>query len=113
MGETEMGRVVEILHEIDAPPRKVWRALSVPELRERWLPAGALADPEATHVDPGREIAFGMRDAAPPHLGSTVTFSIEPGESGGTRLRIVHALTDARVAPRRPANDDAAPSLAA
>ncbi|WP_440495982.1 SRPBCC family protein, partial [Serratia sarumanii] len=25
-------------YSLDAPPEKVWRALSIPELREQWLP---------------------------------------------------------------------------
>ncbi|MBF4190164.1 SRPBCC domain-containing protein, partial [Serratia ureilytica] len=27
-------------YSLDAPPEKVWRALSEPELREQWLPTG-------------------------------------------------------------------------
>jgi uncharacterized protein YndB with AHSA1/START domain len=25
-------------YQLDAPPEKVWRALSIPAFRERWLP---------------------------------------------------------------------------
>ena len=28
-------------YEIDAPPQKVWRAISIPELREHWLPGAS------------------------------------------------------------------------
>jgi len=31
-------------YELDAPPDKVWRAISIPELREQWLPEKHLAD---------------------------------------------------------------------
>ena len=37
-----------------------------------------------------------MRDDAPPFLESLVTFQIEPDGEGGTRLRIIHELADAR-----------------
>lgn len=40
-----------------------------------------------------------MREAVPPYVESTVTFRIAPNDTGGTCLRIIHALTDARFAP--------------
>ena len=30
-------------YDLDAPPQKVWRAISIPELRAHWLPAADLA----------------------------------------------------------------------
>ncbi|MCJ2096495.1 SRPBCC domain-containing protein [Methylobacterium sp. J-072] len=83
-------------YELDAPPHKVWRALHTPELREIWLPGSALAEPDAITVIPGKELRFRMRDDAPPFLESTVTFRIAPNRTGGTRLRVIHALTDPR-----------------
>lgn len=83
-------------YDLDAPPAKVWRAISIPAFREQWLPAAALADPDAVAVTPGEEIRYRMRDAAPPFRESHVTFGIASNADGGTRLRIVHRL--ARVA---------------
>ena len=83
-------------YELDAPPEKVWRAISIPEFRENWLPKGALADPEPATIAPGEEVRYSLRDDAPPFLESTVTFTIVPNATGGTRLRIIHELTDAR-----------------
>ena len=83
--------------EIDEPPQKVWRAISIPEFRENWLPKRALADPEATSVTPGQEIRYRMRDDDPPFLESVVTIQISPNANGGTSFRVIHELADARV----------------
>ena len=82
-------------YELDASPEKVWRAISIAEFREKWLPGEALAGPQSLSETPGKEIRYKMRDDTPPHLESTVTFTITPNGSGGTSLRIVHELTGA------------------
>jgi len=87
---------IELEYDLDEPPQKVWRAISIPEFRESWLPSDALADPEATSVTPGEEVRYRMRDNTPPFLESTVTFKVTPNATGGTSLRIIHKLTDAR-----------------
>jgi uncharacterized protein YndB with AHSA1/START domain len=85
-------------YELDAPPQKVWRALHTPELREIWLPGSALAEPDAITITPGEELRYRLRDDAPPFLESIVTFRIAPNGTGGTRLRVIHELTDLRAA---------------
>lgn len=85
---------IELEYELNEPPQKVWRAISIPEFREQWLPREALADPEAASATPGEEIRYRMRDNTPPFLESTVTFRIAPNAAGGTRLRIIHERTD-------------------
>ena len=87
---------IELEYEIDEPPHKVWRAISIPEFRENWLPKEALADPEATSLTPGHEVRYRMRESDPPFLESVVTFRIAPNATGGTSLRIIHELADAR-----------------
>lgn len=87
---------IELAYELDEPPHKVWRAISIPELRQAWLPKEALADPDAGFLVPGQEARYRMRDSDPPFLESVVTFRIAPNASGGTSLRIVHQLVDAR-----------------
>ncbi|WP_315745266.1 MULTISPECIES: hypothetical protein [unclassified Bradyrhizobium] len=87
---------IELEYQLDAPTEKVWRAISLAEFRENWLPREALADPEATSVTPGEEVSYRMRDDAPPFLESTVTFRIAPNGNGGTCLRIIHELDHAR-----------------
>jgi uncharacterized protein YndB with AHSA1/START domain len=88
---------IELEYDLDESPQKVWRAISIPEFRENWLPKEALTDPEAVSVTPGQEVRYKMRDNTPPFLESTVTFRIAPNATGGTSLWIIHELTDARL----------------
>ncbi|CAD5267143.1 MULTISPECIES: SRPBCC domain-containing protein [unclassified Bosea (in: a-proteobacteria)] len=89
-------------YQLDAPPEKVWRALSIPAFRERWLPA----EVEALSTVPGEEVRYRLREEEPPFLESVVTFQLAPNE-GGTELRIIHSLTDARLSqPPAPANSN-------
>lgn len=94
-------------YELDAPPEKVWRAISIPALREQWLPDGALADAEPLATTPGVEVRYRMRETLPPCLASVVTFQLSPTADGGTRLTIVHTPDDARLTQPVPqaAND--------
>lgn len=108
------GQHIELEYEIDEPPHKVWHAITVPELRERWLPNEALADPDPASSTPGREVRYRLRDSDPPFLESLVTFRIVPNTTGGTSLRIVQELADARL--RRmiaAANNDGTPLMLA
>ena len=99
-------------YELDAPPQKVWRALSIAGFREKWLPKAALADAEPVRSVPGEEIGYRMRDDEPPFLHSIVTFQLSPNADGGTHLRIIHRLADPRARQEMPrvANNKAANS---
>lgn len=106
MSETEAARRVTDLtleYELDVPPEKVWRAISIPAFREKWLPGTMLADPDPVSSTPGEEVGYRMREEKPPFLESIVTFQVRPGAQGGTLLRIVHRLTEA-AAPSQAAN---------
>ena len=98
-------------YEIDEPPEKVWRAISDPELRQAWLPDEALADPEAALLVPERQASYRMRDGDPPFLRELVTFQISPDGAGGTRLRVVHRLVDARLGRASRAANSNSPSM--
>lgn len=99
--------------DIDAPPDTVWRAICIPEIREKWLPDADLADAEALPAPAGgRAVRFRMRDPAPPFLDSAVTFTLTPNGEGGTRLRIAHALRDPRAAVMMAGANDNAAALA-
>jgi uncharacterized protein YndB with AHSA1/START domain len=93
--ETAKGLVFEC--EIDEPPQKVWRAISIPGFREHWLPKQALADPDATSVTPEKEIRYRMRDDDPPFIESLVTIQISPNAAGGTSFRVIHEISDVRL----------------
>ncbi len=93
----EQATDLELEVELDAPPQKVWRAISMPAFRDRWLPEADLSDAEPVSSEEGREVRYGMKDDAPPFLESVVTFQIRPNGAGGTILRIVHELADERL----------------
>jgi uncharacterized protein YndB with AHSA1/START domain len=114
-------------YELDAPPAKVWRALTVPEFVARWLTARVVAQEAGTsepdgaerspslpvslrllESEPGRSVRYLWREDASPFPESIVTFRVAPSESGGTRFRVVHEMTATvrAFAPKRPANRD-------
>lgn len=81
-------------YEFDAPPAKVWRAVTIPALRERWLPDCDLAGAEPESSIPGEEVHYRLREPEPPFRESRVIFRIEPNEDGGTRFRIIQQACD-------------------
>jgi len=89
-------------YNLDAAPAKVWRAISIPAFREKWLPKGDLVDAEPVSSTPGEEVRYRMRDDEPPFLESIVTFQLGPNAAGGTRLKIIHELADVRLERRPP-----------
>lgn len=86
-------------YSLDAPPEKVWRALSIPALREQWLPTGDLAQAEPLAATPGEAVSYRLRDDQPPFLESVVTLQIVPNADGGSVLRIIHQLDAANDGP--------------
>jgi uncharacterized protein YndB with AHSA1/START domain len=84
-------------YELDAPPEKVWRAISIGAFRDKWLPNEALVSAEPISSSPGEEVRYSMREDEPPFLESVVTFQVRPNADGGTRLRIIHGLVSAKL----------------
>ncbi|UPK35830.1 hypothetical protein IVB18_00105 [Bradyrhizobium sp. 186] len=91
-------------YDLDAPPAKVWRAVTIPALRERWLPGSDLAGAEPESSIAGEEVRYRLRDSEPPFRESHVTFRIEPNETGGTRVRIIQQACDDRAKLPQAAN---------
>jgi|HubBroStandDraft_5_1064220.scaffolds.fasta_scaffold671301_2 uncharacterized protein YndB with AHSA1/START domain len=115
--------------DLDAPPEKVWRALTQPELMAAWLAEGDIR-PQVGHrfelkseigpvecevltADPKRELRLSWRerDEAGDLVDSEVTFVLTPTVNGGTRLRLVHdgfahagflVMAIGRIVPRKP-----------
>ena len=109
-----MSRDTIILDEaIGAPPERVWRALTEPDLLARWLapndiraivgerftlrPGGAIGqqpiDCEVLEAEPPERLSYRWRggEPGPPDaLDTVVTWIIEPTADGGTRLRLIH-----------------------
>jgi len=73
--------------ELDAPPAKVWRALSQPEIRREWLGEAETGPAEVRRADPGErlDLAWPTREGE-----SLISFRIDPAEAGGSRLTIIH-----------------------
>ncbi|QQN64445.1 SRPBCC domain-containing protein [Bradyrhizobium diazoefficiens] len=92
--------------DFDAPPAKVWRAVTIRALRERWLPDRDLADAEPESSIPGEEVRYRIRDSEPPFRESHVIFRIEPNDDGGTRFRIIQQACDDRTKLPQPANSN-------
>lgn len=85
-------------YQLDAPPEKVWRAISQPDFRAQWLPDAVLAETQPASAMPDHQVRYRLRDDQPPFLESTVTFQVSPNVSGGSVLKIVHQLDDLRIA---------------
>ena len=115
--------------DLDEPPEKVWRALTVPHLMAAWLAEGDIkaevghrfelqpetgpVECEVLKADPRRELrlAWRERDEAGDLVDSEVTFVLTPTITGGTRLRLVHdgfahsgflVMAIGRIADRKP-----------
>ncbi|HZC16372.1 MAG TPA: SRPBCC domain-containing protein [Caulobacteraceae bacterium] len=94
--------------DLDEPPEKVWRALTVPQLMAAWLaegdirpevghrfamqPATGPVECEVLEADPRNRLrlAWRERDEDGGLINSEVTFVLTPTITGGTRLRLVH-----------------------
>ncbi|GAB2941059.1 SRPBCC family protein [Hafnia psychrotolerans] len=98
---------VVLKYDLEAPPEKVWRAISLSSLRQQWLPSQVLAESAPMCSIPGKEIRYKMQDDEPPYLASIVTFQLMPNAQGGTTLTIIHRLEDDRLTPA----NDAQPRL--
>jgi uncharacterized protein YndB with AHSA1/START domain len=72
--------------DLEAPPEKVWRAVTEPDLRAAWLGEAEGRACEVIEADPPERLVLGWTLDEP---ASTVTIEIEPRE-GGSRLTITH-----------------------
>jgi len=94
--------------ELNAPIEKVWRALSVPEIRQAWL-----GEPDAGPAEVAGSRAGERLDLVwPTHGGeSLVSFEVSPAEGGGARLVITHrAPQTALFPPPLPRQSDREPA---
>ncbi len=81
---------------LEAPPEKVWRALSIPEYLERWLKPGvAGAELAVVTSEENKSLTYRWRDSGAGAIvgaeDSMVTFEITPTSDGGTWFRLTHA----------------------
>src|SRR5690606_41446600 len=73
---------------LDAPPEKVWRALTIPEYRDRWMQRPDDVSVELETVDANSVLTYRWteRDEV-----SRVTIELTPAENGQTGFRLTHA----------------------
>lgn len=72
---------------LDAPPEKVWRALTIPEYRDRWMqpPDDASLELVAANANSVLTYCWKERDEV-----SFVTIELTPQENGQTGFRLTH-----------------------
>lgn len=118
------GRSVVVECPLEAPPDRVWRAVTEPELVARWIvpeTGGAGIRYERLSAEPRRRVRYRWREEAPDGSGaaldSVVTFELTPAGTG-THLRVVHEELAAKPAEvvslrrRRPAAPGSGGTLA-
>jgi uncharacterized protein YndB with AHSA1/START domain len=73
---------------LDAPPEKVWRALTIPEYRDRWMqrPDDVSIELETADANSVLTYRWTERDEV-----SRVTIELMPAENGRTGFRLTHA----------------------
>ncbi|MCR4266671.1 SRPBCC domain-containing protein [Nitratireductor sp. ZSWI3] len=112
--EQETNETIVLECELDAPPEKVWRALTVPELAAEWL--GACGDgrdePGYEMLDalPFSRVRYAWHDATASEPDTLVTFELSPRPLDRTWFRLTHS---AEKAPRAAANCNGRPTALA
>ena len=80
---------------LDAPPEKVWRALTVPEYLERWLKPERQIKLAVVTAEENKSLTYRWREAGQGAVAgmedSFVTFELTPTGDGGTWFRLTHA----------------------
>jgi uncharacterized protein YndB with AHSA1/START domain len=80
---------------LDAPPEKVWRALTVPEYLERWLKPAQEIELAVVTAEENKSLTYRWREAGQGAVvgmeDSLVTFELTPTGDGGTWFRLTHA----------------------
>ena len=79
---------------LDAPPEKVWRALTVPEYLERWLKPAQAVELAVVTSEENKSLTYRWREAGQGAVmgmeDSLVTFELTPTSDGGTWFRLTH-----------------------
>ncbi|MBE0581341.1 SRPBCC domain-containing protein [Devosia sp.] len=90
---------------LDAPPEKVWRALTIPEYLERWLKPDRDLDLAVVTAEENKSLTYRWREAGQGAItgieDSLVTFELTPTTDGGTWFKLTHAPMAAPVAANR------------
>ncbi|MGV8854023.1 MAG: SRPBCC family protein [Devosia sp.] len=80
---------------LDAPPEKVWRALSIPAYLESWLKPTDDIELSVVTAEENKSLTYRWREAgagaAQGVEDSLVTFGLTPNSEGGTWFKLTHA----------------------
>lgn len=80
---------------LDAPPEKVWRALTIPEYLERWLKPAKDLELAVVAAQENKSLTYHWREAGQGAIvgmeDSLVTFELTPTNDGGTWFKLTHA----------------------
>ena len=93
---------------LDAPPEKVWRALTIPEYLERWLKPVREIDLTVLTSEENKSLTYRWRECGQGAISgaedSIVTFELTPTTDGGTWFKLTHAPIAVPVAANRNAS---------
>ncbi len=93
MSDAETELVFETV--LDAPPEKIWRALTIPEFRDRWLQPPDGVNLHLVNVNAHSLLTYSWqerRDGDESGMEqSFVTIELTPNENGTTGFRLTHA----------------------
>lgn len=103
MSDEEAELVFETV--LDAPPEKIWRALTIPEFRDRWLQPPSGVSVQLVNVSVNSLLTFSWNEGPEESL---VTIELTPCENGSTGFRLTHAPV---TIPAAANSNDAAPSM--
>ena len=73
---------------LDAPPEKIWRALTIPEFRDRWLQPPRDVEVHMVTVNDNSLLTFSWKER---NEESVVTIELTPQKNGGTGFRLTHS----------------------
>ncbi len=73
---------------LEAPPEKVWRALTIPEFRDRWLQLPSDVSLHLVGFNVNSLLAFSWKER---NEESLVTVELSPQDNGHTGFRLTHS----------------------
>jgi uncharacterized protein YndB with AHSA1/START domain len=80
---------------LEAPPEKVWRALTIPEYLARWLKPEQDIDLAVVTAEENKSLTYRWRESGEGSIigaeDSLVTFELTPMRDGGTWFKLTHA----------------------
>ncbi|KKB09859.1 hypothetical protein [Devosia chinhatensis] len=103
MTDTENSVVFETI--LDAPPEKIWRALTIPEYRDHWLQPPDDVSLALVTVNVNRVLTYSWKERDEESL---VTIELTPQDNGRTGFRLTHVPV--RI-PAAANSNDGAPTM--